>query len=199
MFRFEFVLLMVCAVYGSQQENSPADSEREKDVYAIYSLMLTDVPTSHGPDNKEKYLIAATTAPMRRARPCVTPSPARRADFGEVLADYELRRSTPRHLKRALSIQQPYVLLDAEQVKAFIEERSPHGTGRQSSSREVFRGATDLFTLSDVYFNQRRTLALTALSSWCGVLCGESQWRVFEKSTTGEWEERQWVGCVTMQ
>jgi hypothetical protein len=62
-FRFAF-LLLVCgtAALGFQGQASSPDSEREKDVYVIYSLMLTNPETSHGPDNNERYLIAATTA-----------------------------------------------------------------------------------------------------------------------------------------
>ena len=99
MFWLKFLLAMTCTVaYAFQQETNPADSEREKDVYAIYSLMLTDVPTSHGADNNERYIIAATTAAGRPTPPCVLPPAERKAEFAEVLADYELHKSTSRHL-----------------------------------------------------------------------------------------------------
>ena len=61
-----------------------------------------------------------------------------------------------------------------------------------------FRGVSDYFTLSDMYFNQAGTLALTALSSWCGGLCAQSQWRVFEKADNGRWVELQWGLCGTI-
>jgi hypothetical protein len=63
---------------------------------------------------------------------------------------------------------------------------------------ERFRGVTDLFTLSDVYFNPARTLALTAISTWCGGLCALYQWNVFEKVGPDRWEERGWVRCITI-
>jgi hypothetical protein len=69
------------------------------------------------------------------------------------------------------------MLLTDNEVRAFSEERMRPFA--QQDDR--FRGVSDYFTLSDVYFNQGRTLALTALSSWCGGLCAQSQWRVFEK------------------
>lgn len=147
--------------------NSP-DSEREKDVYLIYSLMLTNPRTSHGPDNNERYLIAATTAPGRPPEPCVIPPKEREADFRDVLADYEHWKGKPRELKPAFSIRKPYLLLNADGVKTFMKERWPTPEPKLPDAR--FRGVTDIFTLSDVYFNQRQTLALTAISTWCGSL-----------------------------
>lgn len=79
-----------------------------------------------------------------------------------------------------------------------MAERALPRAGQQKVRNERFRGLTDVFTLSDVYFNERRTLALTVVSSWCGDLCALYQWKVFEKLDTGKWEERQWVGCVTV-
>jgi hypothetical protein len=197
--RLGCVVLAVCAsAYGFQTETG-ANAEREKDVYAIYSLLFTNTETSHGADTNERYLIAATTSTRWPSEPtpaCVAPPAGRQAEFREVLADYELRKSTPRQLKRQLSIQKPYVLLDDEEVKAFMKTRPP--TVHPDTSDERFRGVADVFMLSEVYFNPSRTLALTAFSSWCGGLCAKWQWRVFEKSATGKWEERHWITCITV-
>jgi len=181
---------------GFQSPAGSSDSEREKDVYAIYSLMLTNPRTSHGPDNNERYLIAATTATHQPPEPCVVPPKEREADFREALADYERRKGKPRELKPAFSIRKPYLLLSADEIRAFMKERWP--TREPKVPDERFRGVTDVFILADVYFNQRQTLALTAISSWCGGLCGLYQWKVFEKLNTGKWKEPPWVGCVTI-
>jgi hypothetical protein len=192
------LLLTVCTIANAfQQENNAADSEREKDVYAIYSLMLTNPQTSHGPDDNERYLIAATTVPGTPREPCVLPPKAREADFQDVLMDFERRKSTPRELKPAFSIPKPYVLLSADEFGEFVKERSFGRIGKTVPSAR-FQGVTDVFRLSDVYFNPRRTLALTAISTYCGGLCGLFQWKVFEKSAAGMWEERQWVVCGAM-
>ena len=188
-------LIPVTIALAFQQANPP-DPDREKDVYALYSLMLTNPRTSHGPDNNPRYLIAATTAPGTPSEPCVRPPKDREADFREVLEDFESRKATPRQLKRELSIPKPYVLLTPGEVKAFVDERAlGNPTGR---SDERFGGVTDLITLTDVYFNPRRTLALTAISTWCGGLCAYYQWKVFEKLESGKWEERNWATCMTM-
>lgn len=156
--------------HGFQQESTSADSQREKDVYTLYSLMMTNPQTSHGADNNERYLIAVTTAPPHPPKPCVAPPKEREAEFREVLADYDRRKGTPRQLERALSISKPYLLLTADEVKEFMKSRPVTKTDQEGGS-EQFRGVTDVFTLADVYFNERRTLALTAISSWCGSLC----------------------------
>jgi mannose-6-phosphate isomerase-like protein (cupin superfamily) len=185
-------LLIICTIApGFSQETKSLDSEQEKDVYAIYSLMLANPQTSHGPDNNERYLIAATTTPGYPLQPCVRPPKERDREFQEVLIDYERRKATPRELNPSFSIRKPYILLRANEVSEFMKERSLGNAGTNTQ----FRGVTDLFRLSDVYFNPRRTLALTAISTWCGSLCALSQWKVFERLDTGKWEERQWVSC----
>jgi hypothetical protein len=190
------LLLAAGSAFPSQQEPAAADADRERDVYTIYSLLMTNPRTSHGPDNNQLYLIQAETGPGIPTPPCVAPPPDRIAEFQQVLADYESRGSTPKLLKRALTLAKPYVLASAGQVKAFREDRFLPKPGQQRE--EQFRGVQDVFTLSEVYFNPGRTLAMTAMSSWCGSLCGLWEWRVFEKTTLGNWEERPWVHCSTI-
>ncbi len=198
MFRFACVLLVLGTIaHGFPQDASSADSEREKDACAIYSLLLTNPKTSHGADNNERYLIAPTTVPGVPPVPCIRPPKEREGDFAEVLADYDRRRVTQQPLKAMFSIPKPYLLLTAEEVKAFMEERLwPKPSPKPPDER--FRGVIDLFRLTDVYFNPPRTLALTQISTWCGGLCALWEWKVFEKLDTGKWEPRQWVTCGTM-
>ena len=196
MFRLAFLLLAICTAAPSFQQGT----DREQDVYAIYSLMLTNPQTSHGPDDNKFYLIAGTTAPGVPKRPCIAPPKEREADrgadFREALADFNQRGATQRQLSRAFSIQKPYVLLNAEEVREFQELHTiPKPAGAPAGR---FQGATDLFTLSDVYFNQSGTLALTAISSWCGITCGLYSWMVFERPVGGTWKDTQWPACLTI-
>jgi hypothetical protein len=174
------------AACGFQQQTGTPYSEREKDVYAIYSLMLANPRTSHGPYESERLLIARTTRPASVPILCMRPPKEREAEFREVLADYQRRTDIPRELRPMLAIPEPYTLLTADEVSAFIADRDAQVRGAPESER--FRGVSDYFTLADVSFNQNGRLALTALSSWCGGLCGESQWRVFEKLDSGKWQ-----------
>jgi len=196
MFRFACVILLGAVALGLPQEINYADFERVKDIYAIYSLLLTNPKTSHGSDDNERYLIAPTTVPGNPRIPCVRPAKEREGDFAEVLADYNRRNATQWQLKPMFSIPKPYLLITEGEVKAFIEERVWPKPGRAPAD-DRFRGVTDLFRLSDVYFNTRRTLALTAISTFCGGLCGLTEWKVFEK-VDGKWEPRQWVMCGTI-
>ena len=126
MSRFAFSLLVICtSAQGFQQDPRSKDSEREKDVYAIYSLMLTNPQTSHGPYTSDRYLIAMTTGPGRPAEPCVRPPKEREAEFQEVLADFESRKTKTRQLTQSFSISKPYVLLSPDEVKDFISARFP--------------------------------------------------------------------------
>lgn len=146
------------------QQTTSADSERDKDVYAIYSLLLTNPETSHGRDDNERYLIAPTTAAGVPPIPCVAAPKERQADFREVLADYDHRKGTQRALKPLISISKPYLLLTEDEVKGFIAERMPVRASNKPTD-ERFHGDIDLFRLTDVYFNPARTLALVQIST----------------------------------
>lgn len=114
------------------------------------------------------------------------PPNERGEDFKEVIADFTIRNATPRILKRQLSISKPYELLTAEQVNAFRNSHAGLPKRTSETPLALFDGVTDLFTLSDVYFSKGGRLALTAVSTWCGGLCGQHQWKVLEKGAHGE-------------
>ncbi|HEY1216064.1 MAG TPA: hypothetical protein VGE93_20745 [Bryobacteraceae bacterium] len=159
--------------------------------------MLRNPETSHGPDDNKRYLIAMDTSPGRPVHPCVRAPKERKSELQEVLADYERRKTKPRRLIRAFSVRKPYILLNTDEVRAFMGARSYTRRGAKTIN-EQYEGVTDLFTLSDVYFSRNGTLALTSTSTWCGGLCGLSQWKVFEKLPDGTWEERKWISCITI-
>jgi len=194
MLRFVCALLAISsAALGFQQ-----DSERDKDVYAIYSLLLTNLRTSHGAYEGDRYLIAAATGPAHPQEPCVRAPRQREQDFREMLADYQRRRAAPRELKPEFKVDKPYVFLSSEDVAAFVADRLPRPGRTPDQADGRFRGVSDLITLADVYFNRRGTLALTAISTWCGPVCALHQWKTFEKLEAGGWREQEWVTCATI-
>jgi len=193
-----FAVIALCSALMQQLQGAETQqvSAEDKEVYLIYSLMLTDPKTSHGPDNNSLYLIAASTSTGRPPQPCVVPPKEFVADFSEVLADYELRKGKSREIKPLFSIRKRYQLLSADEVREF---RNDHRLSLQpKASGARWLGTTDLFTLSDVYFNRSHALALTGIGTWCGALCGSYHWEVFQKTAVEKWEERPWVGCTTV-
>ena len=166
--------------------------DREKDVYAIYSLLLTNPQTSHGPDNNAKYLILDTTVAVVPAQPCLDAKGERRERITEILKDFETRKNARRKLQRDLKLSKPYELLTESEAKQFRNRNAnPEWSIR-------FAGVTDLFSFSDVYFDKAGTLALTYISSWCGSLCALFQWKLLEKKADGSWKESPGVGCVAV-
>jgi hypothetical protein len=177
--------------FGTYSSAQTSTAERKSDVYAIYSLMLTNPQTSHGPDDNEVYLIADTTVPGVPSVPCVRPPAEEEQRFAEVIADFNQRKDAHPKLEPAFQITKPFRLLTPEEVDSFV---------KRDRTKVIALGskAPDLFRLTDVYFDRNRTLALTAISTWCGGLCGLFQWKVFEKSISGQWQENKWITCTTI-
>ena len=169
-----------------------AAADEHADIYVIYSILMTNPATSHGPSTDELYLISEMTRRGHPEEPCVRVPPQYQMAYQETLDEYHRRKDKPVKLERALNIAKPYVLLNPEQVAQFIDNNHVRPTPYPNPHAR-FRIATDLFWLGDVYFNKAHTLALTAFATYCGSACGIVQWRVFEKSTA-RWEERPW-GC----
>jgi len=192
-FRGFLPFLLVGVAFAYQAPAEPFDMERE--TYRIYSQLMSPPETSHG-DNP-RYLISAT-AQAERWSPaeCVQPPASHAARFKEVLLDFADRRKAARTLERKLSISKPYELLSKTDVEKFQAERMyPQPPGKQEGV-ERFRGVTDLFTFSDVYFSKEGTLALVHMGSWCNGLCARYSWRVFERSVGGGWTELRWTTCI---
>ena len=173
-----------------QGDNIPFDALRRADVYSIYSLLMTNPTTSHGADDNQIYLIANTTIPGFPREPCVRVPTAYESAFAEVMADFNRRRNISTTLERNFTIKKPYELLTPQGVNDFITQHS----GPYIPPKEFPQSAIDLFRLTDVYFDHDHTLALTAISTFCGSTCGMAQWKVFEK-TKGGWQEKPWVTC----
>jgi hypothetical protein len=195
--RFVCLMALCGAAPAFQNDTTPSGRERENDIYRIYSFLMTSPRTSHGADDNPRYLVAESTRSETAQQPCVRPPKDREAEFREVLTDFEARKATPRTLKRQLSIRKPYEFLTVEQVKTFQNERDwPRPNPRRPNAQ--FEGVTDLFILADVYFSKNGRLAMTAVSSWCGGLCGQHEWKVLEKLPTGVWQVQPWITCFTI-
>ncbi|MBI2680905.1 MAG: hypothetical protein HYX25_07870 [Candidatus Solibacter usitatus] len=181
---------------GAVANGFQAPTAQRADVYAIYSRLMTNPRTSYGADKNEIYLIADTTVPGTPEEPCVRFPAEYRRDFDEIMSGFNRGSGERVKLEPAFHITKPYVLLDGSAVKEFVELFSSPRV--PETRRKVFKKATDLFRLTDVYFNRDRTIALTAISTHCGLLCGRADWRVLGGARNGQWEERPWVTCDTI-
>ena len=170
----------------------------QSDVYSIYSLLLRQPRTSHGADLNPTYLIRNVTVPGNPTEPCVRPPASESLRWAEVIADFNRRQSASRTLEPRFTIPKPFRLLSKAECDEFIKTRFLPLPSSFPPIKELFPGLTDLFSLSDVYFDQSHTLALTAISSWCGGLCALYEWKVFAKGSDGNWTEKSWITCTTM-
>jgi hypothetical protein len=177
----------------------PVPAERRADTYAVYSAVMASPRLSH-PDDNKKYLIEDVSGnpgfDVGGQEPCIRAPEAYRERYAEVLADRATQVRIRYHLERELQIDKPYEILTKEQAKEFASAR---GVSRRPKEEEnLFRGATDLITLGNVYFDRQRTLAVVYTWAWCGGLCGLGTWRAFTRNPGGGWDEQKWVTCMTI-
>jgi hypothetical protein len=177
----------------------PVPAERRADTYAVYSAVMANPRLSHPNENK-KYLIEETSGypnlDNSDIERCIRAPAAYRENFTELLADRVMQQASRYQLERAFQMDRPYELLTKEQAKDFGSAR---GVSRRPKEEEnLFRGATDLITLGNVYFDRKRNLAIVYTWAWCGSLCGLGTWRVFIRNPKGQWDEQNWITCMTI-
>jgi len=169
---------------GFQQDPALRD-----DTYAVYSALLSDpkIVQEFG-DNGAVFIEETTAAGRMRGGPsavCYPQTPANEADWREALAALSQQQFRPEKLESLFKMSRSYTLLDGKAVAEFRAQgmREEAARGRNWN----YAGAKRLYRLSPVFFNQKRTLALTEIAMWCGGRCGEGGWKVFEK-VDGQWQ-----------
>ena len=179
-------VLLMSAMAGAviQQTEPMALTDRDRDVYAIYSLLLTNPPTPIPVATDAPYWIAAETRPLSLVLPadsnelwkqlwsrCNAPPDGYESKWQEILADYTPEKDIPAMLLRQFNIQRSYVLIKKDEF----------GSGTNPGV---------VFALSNIWFNKDRTLAATRiLATSCGTLCGHSERSVYERLSDGGWKE----------
>jgi hypothetical protein len=195
--RLALMLVWTPLLALGQEPKNPAPTipaERRADTYAIYSAALAHPSLSH-PDNNQKYLVRELSGYSMENEPrdCMTVPEEYRAAFAELLADrLQLYREHYR-LEPAFKMSKPVDLVTEAQAKQF----GAMLFGRSTSEMELFRGAIDLITLGNVYFDKKRTLAAFYTWAYCGSLCACGTWHVFVRNGKGDWGGQHWVTCMT--
>jgi hypothetical protein len=177
------LMILVCLGAASSVSGVQQDSALRDDTYAVYSALFSDprIVQELG-YNGAVSIEQMTVAGMMRSGPsaaCYAPTPANEADWREIQAALSQHTFSPQKLEPIFKMARPYTLLDDKAVAELREQgmREEAARGRNWN----YAGAKRLYRLSPVFFNQKRTLALTEIGMWCGGRCGEGGWKVFEK------------------
>jgi hypothetical protein len=179
--------LAVVAASVANADPQVAIDSRQVEIYTIYSIMMSNPPM--GREN-QVYAILTLTRPAigGTGQPCVVPRPEHSSRWEEVLADYNARVGKPATLVRQLNIAKPYILISQEEAAAFDRAhpgfRPPPKDPLPAAPPldPKFDGVKTIFALSDVWFSNDGTLALTGLGD-----SGSAQWKLFEKTADGRW------------
>jgi hypothetical protein len=191
--RLALSLLMAGLLCG---QTKPLPKDRSDDSYAVYSAVLANPKLSH-PNENRKYLIEDTTvADGAGPRNCLRVPENYSAQLEEILAEYERLKAERFRFERNFEVDRPYDLITQAEATRVREFRMmPHLNGEQEP--EKFRGAQDVITLGNVYFDRSRSVAIVRTGAWCGGLCGLWTWRALVKQS-GSWVDQTWVACTSI-
>jgi hypothetical protein len=208
------VTLMISPCLGQPDKNAvpptapiPMPSDRAAESYRIYSMLMPGSKFESPQWPRGKWLIADTTkAVVRPGKPCkgstddlqnphfaVSPPPDRTNEFQEVLEDFDRRcheriRLTPEGFR--LSV--PFSLLTESEQAQFVTSALNLNAAVDNAANLKFSGAPGINKFSQVYFNQKHSLAMVYTEQWCGGLCGSFHWVVLELKNE-QWTVLPWV------
>lgn len=184
-------------------------TDRAAETYRIYSSLIPLGETGSSMWPHELWLVRETTiTAVPLDQPCwinpeggkngyssgmnphtaVHPPADQLQDFAEILEDFDRRC----HERIALSadgwdLHAPLRLLNEDEQREFQNSRGPEKT----STAEKYKGAGALYAFSEIYFNDRHTVALVYATHWCGNLCGQGFW-VALQLRDGRWKPLRW-------
>lgn len=173
----------------------PAD--RAKDSYEIYAFLLKSGPVEGREWKRKQWLIQGTTKGSRLDSTCgpataadppgmnhhwagdepyvrVTPPAGRKAEWQEVLADYD------KHCHEVIQLDAKEFRADLPARLMTSEEKDTLWKNYRNPPAEYAEGA-GVQWFSGVYFNPSHTLAVVEQGITCYGLCGMFRWVVLEK------------------
>jgi hypothetical protein len=175
---------------GNQTTSSSEKPPQDVDLIQTFTILSTPVR------GKERSLIQNATVDLGYPpETCLDVPKGRELDFREIRADYDRNKSVPPRAIHVLQIPRPYDLVDSDLAREVTK------SARLDESpliRQRYPNAHYLISLSEVYFNHNRTVALAAINSWCGGLCGMLRWQFFEKNSNGGWGTRRWADTCSV-
>jgi hypothetical protein len=179
--------------FAQSDSNSPIHlTERQQDVYAIYSLLMPGAVLANlGSSQNQRWAIADTTVNADDINPALAPEAALKPPddhprrFHDAVVDYEQRRNERQAVIRAFHLDRPYTLLTSSDIQEFQDSRT--SVAASSASQQKYSGYPGINYFSDVYFNPQRSAGLVYMVAWCTNLCGQGEWVYLEKQNS------QWV------
>jgi hypothetical protein len=195
----------------------PMPADRADDSYRIYAQLLPVGELRNQGMPRDLYLLSDTTIslvpPEQGCMPAeingsadamnphfaVHPAADRLQDFNELLEDFD-RRCHERVLLTVGSFPNtlPVRLLTELEQDEFISTRWDQNAGEYGDQIAArYKGAPGLSSFSQVYFNAHHTLAMVYATDWCGGLCVQSFWEVFDFKD-GAWTRLAWKNDTIM-
>lgn len=203
-----FLMLMLFGIVtgdlaqsGAKKPKAPPiamPADRAVDSYKIYSLLMPVGELASPSWPHDFYLLADTITvnPTIDPREAFQVPPNRAQDFEELLQDYD-RHSLERVKLSAdgMKLKAPLRMLNEKEQEEFENAMEPNAP---AELKVKYKGAAGFSSFSQVYFNQRHTVAMVFAGGWCGNVCGEWYWAIFELDSAGNWKALPWSTAMAI-
>lgn len=181
-----FLLLIISFFFSQGAPVRPSAAPKpyeDNEAYEVYSAILpSEWPwqVAHA-----KSLVIRTET--KNYEMCLRPEKESEEVVGPAISDYVKLNEKSWLLQPQLSIELPYRLITADELKSALDRGGWQGFYTQ------FPDSGGWIEMSAVGFNADKTVAVVYMEHSCGMLCGGGRFHVLQKKD-GKWLPLKWKG-----
>lgn len=167
--RFVLVAALMTFAISSGVVAQQSSDYKDADAFAVYSAFFKDMKVTTG------LLVRSETKDLEKQHCLLEAQPGMEDAVNPVIKSYREENKFPRSLTGKLDEDLKYEVISPA---VYDETSSPEDWDRFHLSRPNSRG---MWELSAVGFNPERTKAVVYAGYWCGPVCGNGDYYLFEK------------------
>jgi hypothetical protein len=171
--------------------------ERAPDSYSVYAAALRNAIWNH-PDETNTYFISDRTGQTYNVGvECVHAPEGDTSALSQAVADFRAQQGKVYQLRDEFNFKERKLRLLTPREENPLQKRLSGLSPAAPISATSLKEATDVIRLSNIGFSRDRSLAIVAVSNYCGSLCGGEKWHIFKRDGNG-WVEREFDGCTAI-
>jgi hypothetical protein len=186
MLKKALLLLVFSSLFSQSAPVRPAETPKPYDDGEAYEIYSAIIP-SEWPSSVAKAKTLVIRRETRGYQMCLNPEGESQGRLAPAISDYVKRNEKPMLLQNSFSLDLPYHLLTADELKTIFD------AGSWKEFYKQYPDSGGVIELSAVGFNKDKTVAVVYMGHSCGGLCGGGGFHVLQKKD-GKWVPLAWKG-----